>query len=70
MPRQPIPIRPPKRKGSVLQYVNIATREEDGCRSKVIQLAPLLTEREGRPVTGPEAVRVALDEAIKRRVKT
>lgn len=70
MPRQPIPIRPPKRKGSILRYVPLATREEDGCRSKVIQLAALLTEREGRPVTGPEAVRVALEEAIKRRVKT
>jgi hypothetical protein len=67
MARKPMPTLPPKTKGVVLRYVQLPTRAEDGCRAMVVELAGMLSRREGRAVTGPEAVRVALEEAIKRR---
>jgi len=57
----------PRRRGIVIKYVNLPTREQDHCRAKAVKLARLLSKRAGRVVTCPEAIRFALTEALWKR---
>lgn len=67
MRRDTLKPRPPKRKGVVIQYEKLYTRERDRCRDKAVKLARILSRREGRTVTPPEAIRYALTETLWRR---